>query len=254
MPARLAVSVLAVFLCSVSNAAEPRLPLLKVDKEFKVPNFQGKVQAPFDDVTYLEGQNKLQVANRIGMGEFPIREGEIVFEKPGFVAECPNCEMRGFVKAKAVALTALVWARKALSVAGPAKKTTEYPLPAEITDACGLSHDGECYLVGDTASSTVYRLKIDKKTKALVVASKVKCEGTGLEALTSHKGFIWTCEGRTLVAYNKGGKAVAKWALPGRLSGMVFAKGFLWATAMGEKKMYRFAAPEIEGIETASGG
>jgi sugar lactone lactonase YvrE len=253
MAARLSVFVLAVSLCAVSNAAELKLPLLKVDREFKVPDFQGKVQAPFDDLTYLEGQNKLQVANRAGMGEFPIRDGEIVFEKPGFVAECPNCEMRGFVKTKAVALTALIWARKVLSVAGPAKKTTEYPLPAEITDACGLSHDGECYLVGDTASNTVYRLKIDKK-KNLVVASKVKCEGSGLEAVTFFKGLIWTCEGRTLAAYDKEGKAAGKWALPGRLSGIVFAEGYLWATAMGEKKMYRFVMPEIPSAGTASDG
>ncbi len=96
-------------------------------------------------------------------------------------------------------------------------------------------------------------MKIDKK-KNLVVASKVKCEGSGLEAVTFFKGLIWTCEGRTLVAYDKGGNAVAKWALPGRLSGIVFAKEFLWATAMGEKKMYRFVMPEIPGAETPPNG
>lgn len=220
-------------------------PLLELGrmKTFKVPRYRGKVPSVFDDITWLEREKRLMAANSIGIGEFPLRGGEPVFNSPGFTAECPGCEMRGFVQTREVPTTALVWAKRALSVSLSRRKAVDYRLPDEISDPSGLAYDGTYYLVSDRKANTVFRLQPDEKEGQARIVSKVECDGP-VEAVAYHEGILWIAYGNLLKGYSQ---ADDKWIemppLANEVSGIVFAEGYLWATAKDEPVIYRFDAP-----------
>jgi len=248
----MARTVVIVMVCAAAYAGEEK-PLAP-EKEFMVPKFKGDFPSVFDDVMYDEAAKKLIVANSVGMGEFPVKDGDIVFAPPGFTAACPNCDMRGFVKTKDVPMTALLWKRLVISISKPDRTTADYTVPGVITVPTGISHDGECYLVADRATNTVFRLKLDNVRKVCIVVSKVVCERevvqaagvqtVGVEAVTFYDGRMWTTDGEMLFEHGKGGKVEAKWKLGVKVSGIAFGEGKLWATGLGGRKMYRFANPD----------
>jgi len=233
--------IVAVTLCAAAYAGDEK-PLAP-EKEFMIPRFKGEFESTFDDVMYDEAGKKLIVANVSGMGEFPIKNGDIVFGPPGFTAACPNCKMRGFIKTKDVPMTALVWARLILSVSNPDKTTKDYTISG-VMDPTGLSHDGQAYLVSDKASNRVCKLKLDNIRNVCMVVDKVPCEGKGVQAVTYNDGRLWTTDGEMLFEHRKDGKVEARWKLNVKLSGIAFGEGKLWATGLEERKMYRFPNPD----------
>jgi hypothetical protein len=249
---KMARTIVVVMLCAAAYAGEEKS--LAPEKEFMVPRFKDDFPSIFDDVMYDEAAKKLIVANSVGMGEFPVKDGDIVFAPPGFTAACPNCDMRGFVKTKDVQMSALLWKRLVISISKPDRTTADYTVPGVIRVPTGISHDGECYLVADRASNTVFKLKLDNGRKVCIVVSKVVCEkegvqtagaqAVGVEAVTFYDGRMWTTNGQMLYEHGKDGKVEARWKLGVKLSGIAFGEGKLWATGLGERKMYRFANPD----------
>jgi len=224
------------------NLPEP-VPL-SFDKEYAIPTFNGNVPNIFDDITFLEKENKFMVANSVGMGEFPLKDGNPVFDSPGFTAECPDCNMRGFVQTRTAPTTALVWAKRAISVSTSRRSTVNYNLPAEITDPSGISFADGNYLVADRASSTVFILFVKSPGSHIEISDKFPAAGKGLEGVAFDGTNIWTTDGANLFSYDSAHVVTGNWSLPEKISGFCFADGHIWAAGKDTPKIYRFPIPQ----------
>lgn len=217
---------------------------LKGMKSFRIPEFRGNVPSVFNDVTWLERERKLMVANSVGMGQFPVKEGKPLFDPPGFVAACPGCGMRGFVQTSKVPTSALVWEKRLISVSAGGRRTVDFRLPDAVTDPTGIAHDGSHYLVADRKSNAVFRLLLDDRSRTANILDRLECPGKGVEGVTWYEDLLWVTDGKEIYACDETGGSVRRFRLDVHISGLAFAGAFLWATANGEPVMYRFDEPD----------
>jgi hypothetical protein len=214
-------------------------------RTWKIPAFRGEVPSVFDDVTYFRNQQKLLVANRTGMGEFPLRGGEVVFDPPGFTAPCAGSEIRAFAPAKGKHTAALIWNRRIISVTTGRRSAVNYTIPSCIRDATGLAFDGEQYFVADRLSNVVYRVKLDESKRSAVISSRTHCEGKGVVGVAFDAQRLWITDGSGLFIHDPPGRVLARFHLPHEVSGIAVADDFIWATAKGKPYLYRWEVPQL---------
>jgi len=201
---------------------------LTVLEKFKIPKFKGNTPTNFTDICIDKKNGKLAVCSDGGYGEFPIKNGKIIFSPPGFISSTKNFILRGYVNTDR-GLSA-VDNKGRFIFYGNEKLYFPKEISGEITGATGNNNNK--VIIGEK-NCWLSILKI--KNKKLVIEKRKLIPLLKLESVTYHNNCLWVTDGGTIYKLNNQFEIEQSHSIPEMILGFCFAKGFVFAVSQNEK-------------------
>jgi len=202
--------------------------------EYPVPSFKGNTPTSFTDICLDNVNGKLAVCSDGGYGEFPLQNGAVKYDPPGFIAATGNFAIRGYAATPA-GLSALE-SRGRFVFWG---KQGQLPLPSSVNGTLtGLAWDGKLLWTAER-SGRLTGMNPHGGTKLETVVTHMVDFGT-VESVTFHNGTLWITDGMRLTRLNSRGNVEKTWMLPEAVNGICFVGNDLYATASYKKSILRF--------------
>ncbi len=204
--------------------------------EYPVPAFKSDTSTAFTDMCLdlTRGTPSLAVCSDGGYGQFPVIEGYVRYEPPGFIADTGDFVIRGYA-ATPVGLSALE-SRGRFVFWG---KQGQLPLPSAINGTLtGMAWDGKLLWIAER-SGRLTGLNPSGGRKLETMVTHI-LEIGALESVTWHDGTLWVTDGSRLVQLDSNGRASRTWLLPETVNGICFVGGSLYATAAYKKSILKF--------------
>lgn len=204
--------------------------------EYPVPSFKGNTPTSFTDICLDTTRNpvSLAVCSDGGYGQFPLQNGAVQYEPPGFIAATGNFVIRGYAATPA-GLSALESKGRFVFWG----KQGQLPLPSGVNGTLtGLAWDGRLLWTAER-SGRLTGMNPHGGTKLEAVVTHRVDFGT-VESVTVHNGTLWITDGMRLARLNSRGNVEQTWMLPETVNGICFVGNDLYATAAYKKSILKF--------------